>query len=358
MHDVAVLHNIVFALDAQLAGFAHCSLRAVFDVVVILYHLGADKALLEVGVDYAGTLRSLPALVICPCLNLHLACGDECLEVKQGIGFLYQTVYAALFEAKLVEEHLLVFVCLKACYVFLCLACYNEHLGAFGLCHLLNAAAVVVAGLGRCLVDVANIQHGLSRQQEQVACGVLLFLAVKLNHACVLALFEHFLVCLEHPYFYFCLLVSGGCHLLLPAQASLYGLEVLQLQLGVDDFLVAYRVYAAVNVSDVVVVEAAQHVYDGVGFAYVSEELVAQTFALAGTLYESGNVHNLAGCGHNASRMYNLGELCEAFVGHGYHADVRFDGAKRKVGCLCLRARQAVENRRLAHIRQSYYTTF
>ena len=44
VHDVAVLHNVVLALDAQLAGLAHGGLRAVLYVVVILDYLGADEA--------------------------------------------------------------------------------------------------------------------------------------------------------------------------------------------------------------------------------------------------------------------------------------------------------------------------
>ena len=62
-------------------------------------------------------------------------------------------------------------------------------------------------------------------------------------------------------------------------QACLDGLKVFQLQLGVYYLLVAHGVDGAVDVSDVVVIETAQHVYDGVSLAYVSEKLVAQPFS-------------------------------------------------------------------------------
>ncbi len=59
-------------------------------------------------------------------------------------------------------------------------------------------------------------------------------------------------------------------------EARVNCLEVFDLEFVVYDFHVADGVYGAVNVSDVVVVEAAEHVEDGVGFADVCEELVAE----------------------------------------------------------------------------------
>ena len=53
MHDVTVLHNIILTLDTHLSSLADSGLRAILDIVVVLDDLGADKALLEVGVDDA-----------------------------------------------------------------------------------------------------------------------------------------------------------------------------------------------------------------------------------------------------------------------------------------------------------------
>ena len=61
MHDVAVLNDIILTLDGELACLTDSSLRTVLDVVVILDYLGADESLLEVGVDDAGALGSLPS---------------------------------------------------------------------------------------------------------------------------------------------------------------------------------------------------------------------------------------------------------------------------------------------------------
>ena len=46
--------------------------------------------------------------------------------------------------------------------------------------------------------------------------------------------------------------------------ACLYGLKVLELKFGVDDRLVTKGIYGAVDVGDVVIVEATQYVQDGI----------------------------------------------------------------------------------------------
>ena len=128
------------------------------------------------------------------------------------------------------------------------------------------------------------------------------------------------------------LVAPGLCLLLDLLDACLNGLEVFQLKLGVDDFLVADGVHRAVDVGDVVVVKAAQYVEDGVRLAYVGKELVAQSFPLAGSLDQSGDVDNLDGGRHDASRVDQLGELVQSFIGDGDDTDVGFNGAEGEIG--------------------------
>ena len=61
MHDVAVGDDIVLAFEPHLAGVARAGLAAAGDVIVVGDRLGADEALLEIGVDDAGGLRRLGA---------------------------------------------------------------------------------------------------------------------------------------------------------------------------------------------------------------------------------------------------------------------------------------------------------
>ena len=154
---------------------------------------------------------------------------------------------------------------------------------------------------------------------------------------------EHFLVCLQYGKLHLGILVAGSGSLLGLGQSAFDGLEVLELQLGVDDLLVADGVDGAVDVGDVVVVEAAEHVDDGVGLADVAQELIAQALALRGPLHQAGYVYYLARGGYDAPGVDELGQACEPLVGDGDHAHVGLNGAKRKVGCLRLGARQTVE---------------
>ena len=59
VQHVAVLNGVVLAFEPELARFARARLALVRDVVVIGDRLGADEALLEIGVDDAGGLRRL-----------------------------------------------------------------------------------------------------------------------------------------------------------------------------------------------------------------------------------------------------------------------------------------------------------
>ena len=63
-------------------------------------------------------------------------------------------------------------------------------------------------------------------------------------------------------------------------QPLLDRLEVGQDELGVDRLDIARRIDPGVDVDDVVVVEGAHHLADGVGLADGGQELVAQAFPL------------------------------------------------------------------------------
>ena len=82
MHNVTVLYYVLLSLNGQLSCLADSCLRAILDIVVVLNHLSTDKALFKVGMDDTSTLRSLPTLLIGPCLHLHLTSGDKGLEVQ------------------------------------------------------------------------------------------------------------------------------------------------------------------------------------------------------------------------------------------------------------------------------------
>ena len=104
MHYVAVLHDIVFALDGNLAGLAAFGLAAQGHIVVIFYHLGAYEAALEVAVYDAGCLRGFHAFAEGPGTALFGAGGQEGLQAQEVKGCFNQAVKAAFRFAQILKE--------------------------------------------------------------------------------------------------------------------------------------------------------------------------------------------------------------------------------------------------------------
>ena len=61
MHDIAVLHRVVLALETKFPGFARAGFAFEFHEIVIGYRLGTDETVFEVGVNYACGLRRVRA---------------------------------------------------------------------------------------------------------------------------------------------------------------------------------------------------------------------------------------------------------------------------------------------------------
>ncbi len=141
--------------------------------------------------------------------------------------------------------------------------------------------------------------------------------------------------------------------LLGPLDPLVDGLEVLEAELGVDGADVGHRIDAPLDVDDVVVLEAADDVGDGVGLADVGQELIAEAFTLGGPAHEAGDVDEVHRRGDDRLRVVELHQRVEPRVGHRHHADVRLDGAERIVRHGGARRRQRVEERRLAHVGQA-----
>ena len=106
--------------------------------------------------------------------------------------------------------------------------------------------------------------------------------------------------------------------------------------------------------SDVVVLEAANHVGDRVDLADVREELVAEAFALGGAAHETGDVDEVQPGRNDFRGPGNAADLEQTRIRHRDFTDVRLDGAKRIVRRLRERGlRQSVEQGRFADVRQA-----
>ena len=152
--------------------------------------------------------------------------------------------------------------------------------------------------------------------------GLLLLLALKGHRAGVAALLQRLLVGFEHVHQHLgVLVVAYGCYLLVFGELGLDGVEVFELQLGVDNLLVLHGIDGSTALAHhIVVVETADYMDDGVALTNVAQKLVAQSLALGGTLHQTGYIYNLAGGGHNAAGVYYLCQTGESVVGDGDYA--------------------------------------
>ena len=107
------------------------------------------------------------------------------------------------------------------------------------------------------------------------------------------------------------------------------------------------------------VFEAAQHMHDGVDFADIGEELVAEAFALRRAAHQAGDVDEGDARRDQFLRLGDVGKLAHARIGNRHFTGVRLDRAERIIRRLRRRRLgQRVEESGLADIRQPDDTAF
>ena len=194
-----------------------------------------------------------------------------------------------------------------------------------------------VAGGRRCLIHIAHVHDGLVGKEIEVFCH-LLFLGVFRHYgAAGQALLQGFPITEqereEFPGFF---VSAGGGLFLHLLDAVFHRFQVFYLEFGIHHFLVTHRVYGAIYMHDIVVVEATEHVQDGVGLADVGQELVAQPLALGSALHQAGDIHNLHRGGDGALGLANLRKHLQALVRNIGGPHVGVDGTEREIGALGL----------------------
>ncbi len=136
--------------------------------------------------------------------------------------------------------------------------------------------------------------------------------------------------------------------------SPLQAFEIGEHQLGLDCFGVGDRIDAALDMGDVVILEAAKHIGDCVDLADVGQKLVAEPLAFRGAAHEAGDIHEGQPGWNCRLGPGDLGDLIEPIVGDGNLAHIRLDGAERIVRRLRRRGlRQRIEKGGFADIRQS-----
>ena len=207
-------------------------------------------------------------------------------------------------------------------------------------------------------LDVAHVDDRFRRKQLQRREDWLL-LGRDVGHAGRLAVPQGDQRLLHHGELRLGFLVAGLRLLLGSSAALIQALHVGEHELGLDHLGIGQRIDAVLDVGYVVVLEAAQHIGDGIDFADVGQKLVAEALALGGAAHQAGDVDkgkprwdDLPGLGYG-------GEFIEALVRYTDLANVRLDGAERVVRRLRSRGlRQRVEEGRLADVRQTHDAAF
>ena len=155
------------------------------------------------------------------------------------------------------------------------------------------------------------------------------------------------------------LVVAALCGLGHAARAVLDDFEVGEDELVVDGVDVGDGVHGLGlghvlhDMDDVVVIEAAHDMDDGIALADVAEELVAEAGTLACALDEAGDVHEFDDRRGELFGMVLVSEPFQPGVGDGDNADVGVDGAESVVIGGNAGVGDGVEEGGLADVRQS-----
>lgn len=203
------------------------------------------------------------------------------------------------------------------------------------------------------VLDVGHIHRRLGGDQAQ-RLEQRPFLVGQAQRAHGLGLVEHLLRLFQHGNQLGGFLVIARLGGLGVALQGLFDrTQVSEGQFGVDDFDIGDGVDLARHVHDVLVFKAAHDVRDGVGFADVGEELVAQAFALGCARHQARDVDELDDCRQHALRLDDLGQRLQAGVRYFHHAHVGFDRAERVVLGGDAGFGQGIEQGRLADVGQT-----
>ena len=357
MQHVAVLHHIFLAFQAELAGLARARLALVGDIVVIGDGLGADKALFEIRMDDARRSRAARALLDGPGAGLFRADGEIGHQMQELVARADDPVEAGFGEAHRVQIILLVFQ-RQHRDLALDLGGDDHRDRALGGRMGLHLVREVVALIGGALLDIADIEHGLGRQQPQAREGLAL-LGIHLGGAGGLALAQGDQAA-RHEVEEFLRVLVAALGLLFQRHDALFeAFEIGQHQLGLDGLDVADGVDLALDMGDVGIFKAAHHMGDGVAFPDIGEKLVAQALALGGAAHEARDIHEGETGGDDLLGARDLRQRLEPHIGHRHVAHIGLDGAEGVIGRLRRRRLgQRVEEGGLADIRQANDAAF
>ncbi len=316
MHHVAILHDVFLAFLTELACCSAAGLAIQLTVVSEARRLGLDKTALEIGMDDTRGLRRLRANGNGPRTRFRLTAREEALQAQKAISLAHETRQTRFLKTQVGKKHLRVFR-IKLCQLGL-------HLGANG--HRTHAIDLGELRRHLVLVDIRDIEHRLHRQQVQVVNGLHLLIG-KAKAGSAMALVQARFHLLRRLPLQRERLVAAGI-LFQATHRLLQRAQVGENQLGLDGLDVAFGIDATIDMHNVGIAEIADDLANRVGFANVSEELVAQALTLACAGDQTGDVDEFHRRGHDAGGVVDLLETQQARVGNRHDAHIRLDGGE------------------------------
>ena len=287
--------------------------------------------MLHVGVDLSGGFGRGCPVDNSPCARLVLSGGEERAVVEQFVSGADHALKAAFRCADVVQESLRLVGFERGEFLLEFRADRDDfHAVSGGVVDQRLRRVVLAERPEPGLVDVGADERGHGGEQlerRHHAAGVRIVLVPLRNPA----VFEVGDAGLGELVFRLDLRVAGAQELLALVESALEEFQVGEHEFGQDQLQVARRIDGAAHMHHVAVLKETHHVRHGVDVADMPEELVAEAFALAGALDESGDVDELQRRRHDARGFFDVGENAEAVVRHGHDARVRFNGAEREI---------------------------
>ena len=360
LNDISVFDFVFLALDTVFAGVAGGGFGAEGGEVVVVDHFGSDEAALEVGVDDAGGSGGFVAGADGPGACFLLAGGEIGAEAEEVIDAFDQSGDPGVGDVH-VGEKFLCFLGGEVDEFFFDASGDDDGFGSvcFGgvVLHFFDERmALRVSGGGTEFVfgNVAGEDGALVREEGELALKEFALVVAELGSDGGFAIVEVWDELFAKGHFGGGFLVVAACFLGARLFPFFEGSDVGEDKLGVDDFDVAGGVDGAEFVNDVVVLEAAHHLHDGIDFTDVGEEFVAEAFAFGGSFNETGDVDELDGGRDQFFGARKLGKNGEAFIGHGHDTHIGIDGAEGVVcGFRFAGAGKGVEEGGLSHVGHS-----
>ena len=99
MHDIAVLNNIFFALEAKFAFLPRALLAAILHKIVIRDDLRADKSFFKIGMNFTGRLGRRGVFLDCPSAVFGLADRKEGDQRQKFMPLSHQLIQPLLGQA-------------------------------------------------------------------------------------------------------------------------------------------------------------------------------------------------------------------------------------------------------------------